>query len=201
VSGLSASVFISYRRDDVADATDRLAAALKARFGNEAVFADVNNIRIGEDFGKVIESYIARCDVLLAVIGPHWLDKRLADPDDWVRIEIESALRCGVRVVPVLMYGAQMPDKEALPVSLQPILRLQWKAIPRDFFDVAVGQLIDGIEQIAAAKHVAAEPPVLEGWADPRLARAVTAAMYPARAPSQRQPPQTRDPIRDLFGS
>src|SRR5438270_8887361 len=72
----SLRLFVSYRRDDVPDATDRLTKSLKDHFGRENVFVDVDSIEIGADFAEVIGDWIARCDVLLAVMGRGWLEAR-----------------------------------------------------------------------------------------------------------------------------
>ncbi len=100
-------VFVSYRREDAPDATDRLTGALRDCLGREQVFVDIDSIEIGADFADVIGKWIARCDVLLAVIGHEWTDatdpsgdKRLDDPRDYVRLEIESALQRGVALCP-----------------------------------------------------------------------------------------------------
>jgi hypothetical protein len=118
-------LFVSYRREDSADATGRLCDRLTERFGREVVFRDVDSIPLGVDFRRIIEEKVGACQVLLAVIGRDWLTagaagrRRLDDPDDFVRIEIEAALRRDVRVIPVLVGGARMPAAEELPESLR----------------------------------------------------------------------------------
>jgi hypothetical protein len=125
------AIFISYRRRGSQGFAGRLADDLTDLFGEEQVFRDVE-IRPGDDFAEVIQSAIAGCSALLAVIGPHWLtqknDKgelRLHEPDDWVRLEIEAALDKKIWVVPVLVGGAQMPASSALPTSLRRLSRIQ----------------------------------------------------------------------------
>jgi glucoamylase len=169
----SARVFISYRHDDVPDATDRLKRLLKAHFGDDHVFADVDNIEIGADFADVIDDHIARCDVVLAVMGRGWItatdadgQRRVDDPGDWVRVELETALRRNTRVVPLLIYGATLPTKRELPESIQPILRRHYFEVPRTYFDEAVGRLIRAIEQIAASLAPQSEPVEQELSAD-----------------------------------
>lgn len=150
-------IFVSYRRDDAPDATDRLVEALVNRFGRQNVFVDVDSIEIGAEFAEVIGDYIQRCTLLLAVIGKGWLDaadpegqRRLEDPDDYVRLEIEAALARDVRVVPVLVHGAPMPRRRQLPESLTPMLRRNAAELPRQWFAPAVDQLIAAIESIHA---------------------------------------------------
>jgi hypothetical protein len=151
-------VFISYRHEDVPDATDRLTSALKAYFGAESVFADVADIDIGTDIADSIETVVAGCDVVLAVMGRRWsVDdhgrRRLDNPDDWVRRELEAALASRhTRVVPVLMYGAQLPSPDDLPERLRPLLRLRAFEIPRQLFDAAVGELITSLDKVAGER-------------------------------------------------
>jgi hypothetical protein len=126
-----AGVFISYRRDDSPGFAGRLAEDLDAAFGAENVFRDIDDIRPGEDFVKAITSHLQTVDVLLAVIGPGWLNaskdgrRRLDDPEDFVRVEIGLALASGRPVWPVLIGGAVMPGESALPEPLRELARLQ----------------------------------------------------------------------------
>ncbi len=133
------TIFISYRRDDSAPTTGRIYDRLIASFGKDAVFKDVDNIPYGEHFPHYIASVIAKCSVMLAIIGPRWLDaakpdgtRRLDDPQDWVRIEIETALSLGVTVIPLLVDGAHMPKTANLPESLQGLAPLNSLAVRND---------------------------------------------------------------------
>ena len=88
------------------------------------MFKDVDSIPFGVDFRNYLDEQVGMCDVFLAVIGRDWIGKRrgksrLEDPKDYVRIEIESALRRGIPVVPVLVRGASIPTAARLPVSMQ----------------------------------------------------------------------------------
>jgi formylglycine-generating enzyme required for sulfatase activity len=121
-------VFISYRRDDSADAAGRIYDRLVQCFGRDNVFKDVDDIPPGVDFRAVISEAVGRCQVLLAVIGRDWLEivgpsgkRRLDDPRDFVRLEIEAALSRGILVIPVLVGRAGMPGEERLPESLRPL--------------------------------------------------------------------------------
>lgn len=124
-------IFISYRRDDSRGFAGRLADALDAAFGGDFVFRDIDDIAPGADFIQAITSRLASVDVVLVVIGPDWLDarnergRRLDDPADFVRLEIELAVAAGKPVWPVLIDGAVMPAETALPPSLQPLARRQ----------------------------------------------------------------------------
>jgi hypothetical protein len=119
------AIFISYRRDDSEGQAGRLYDDLSRRFGDSSVFMDVAAIEPGLDFRKVIDHNVASCGVLLAVIGPGWLDakdetgqRRLDNPTDFVRLETASALKRDIPVVPVLVHGARMPKAEQLPADL-----------------------------------------------------------------------------------
>lgn len=139
------AIFIGYRRDDTADVAGRMHDALAQRFGKQRIFMDVDNLRPGADFGQYIKTVLPRCRVALILIGPNWLSvrdergaRRLDDPNDWVRIEVETALATpGLDVVPVLVNGATMPRTEDLPESLRPLLRRHAAIIRRnpDFHD------------------------------------------------------------------
>ena len=118
-------VFISYRRDDSAGFAGRLADALERRFGADSVFRDVDDIAAGADFGVVIEQALQQVQAVLVVIGTRWLDardgrgRRLDNPGDYVRREVELALASGKPLIPVLVGGATMPAAEALPATLR----------------------------------------------------------------------------------
>jgi tetratricopeptide (TPR) repeat protein len=119
-------IFISYRRDDAAYVTGHINDLLRTEFGDASVFTDVDNIALGVDFRAVLDETVSQCQVLLAVIGTAWLTVRgqdgklrLEDPADFVRIEIESALKRNIPVIPLLVSGATMPAAEDLPDSLK----------------------------------------------------------------------------------
>lgn len=119
-------ILISYRREDSDDVTGRIYDRLVQQFGRAAVFLDVDSIPFGVDFRKHLDEQVAKCDVFFAVIGPDWMGPkdsqgmtRLDNPRDFVRIEIESALRRQIPVVPLLVRGASVPLAEQLPQSLQ----------------------------------------------------------------------------------
>jgi hypothetical protein len=120
------SIFISYRRDDSEGEAGRLADDLALRFREDSVFMDVTAIQPGRDFRKAIDESIHKCSVLLAIVGLGWLEsrdaagnKRLEDENDFVRLEIASALQRDIPVVPVLVRGARMPRAEQLPDDLK----------------------------------------------------------------------------------
>jgi hypothetical protein len=146
--GLPGGVFISYRREDSAGFAGRIYDRLVRVLGSDKVFLDVQNITPGVDFIEVLSERVGRCDVLLAVIGQQWLtisnadkQRRIDDPDDFVRIEIEAALARGIRVIPVLVDGARMPKGEDLPDSLRKLSRRQGIEISLARFDSDVERL------------------------------------------------------------
>ena len=122
---VAARAFISYRREGAGFASGAIADGLKARYGREPVFLDVESIRPGDDFVEKINTALKSCKVLLALIDRNWLatlNERMSDPNpDFVRIEIETALENGLRVIPVLVDGTPVPDASQLPESLRPL--------------------------------------------------------------------------------
>ncbi len=119
-------IFISYRRNDSATSAGRLYDRLEGHFGQDQVFMDIDTIRPGLNFVEVVQQAIADSDGLIAVIGQEWLTasdgtggRRLDQPDDLVRLEIATALERGIRVVPVLLQGAEMPRGIDLPEGLK----------------------------------------------------------------------------------
>ncbi len=129
---MAGNIFISYRRDDAAAWAGRLHLALQKHFKPAQLFMDVDNIKPGADFVQALDDQIGKCDVLLAVIGKDWCDarnaggqRRLDDPADFVRIEIESALKRDIRVVPVLVDNAVMPNAADLPDAMKALTRRQ----------------------------------------------------------------------------
>jgi beta-lactam-binding protein with PASTA domain len=126
-----AGIFVSYRRGDTSGEAGRLASDLRRRFGGDRVFVDVTGIQKGVDFREEINRALKTCDVLLAVIGRDWLSvqldgkRRLEGESDPVRVEIIAALERNIRVIPVLVKGAEMPKPEDLPQDLEP---LAWRA-------------------------------------------------------------------------
>jgi len=144
-----ASVFISYRRDDASAYAGWLYAGLTARLGPGQVFMDVDTLAPGARFAEVIRAKVGACDVLIALIGPRWLAasdasgaRRLDDPDDFVALEIASALERGIRVVPLLVDGAQMPAEADLPERLQGLVAHQALATTHRDFQRRVGELV-----------------------------------------------------------
>ena len=124
-------IFLSYRRRDVGGYAGRLRDALAARLGEKSVFQDVETIAPGQDFTEAIRRALDDCDAVLAVIGPAWVgaDKegapRLGQADDFVRLELATALTRDLPVVPVLLGGAAMPAATDLPDDVKALAQRQ----------------------------------------------------------------------------
>ncbi len=148
-------IFISYRRDDAAYVTGHINDRLCDEFGAESIFTDVDNIALGVDFRSVLDDKVGQCQILLAVIGDHWLtaknhegDLRLQNPADFVRIEIESALRRNIPVIPLLVAGTTMPTKDDLPESLQDLsFRNGTQIRPAPDFHADIDRLIHSLKK------------------------------------------------------
>ena len=158
-------IFVSYRRQETSHLAGRLSDRLADRFGEGQVFMDVDAIEPGVDFAEEISRAVAVCKVLLAVIGPNWLTaadqrgrRRLDDPDDIVRLEIEAALARNVRVIPILVEGAVMPGREDLPESLARLARLNAPSMRHETFRSDAGRLVIAIERALAVAPAAAVP-------------------------------------------
>lgn len=190
------AIFISYRRDDAEGEAGRLFSDLSKHFGEERVFMDVVAIEPGRDFRKVIDQNVASCGVLLAMIGPRWLDartangqRRLDDPADFVRLETASALRRDIPVVPVLVHEAKMPLSEQLPDDLKELCYRNAVELTHARWDSDVQILIKALEK-CVGPAVAASPP-------PPVTAAAPAAPPPwaaAPAPAYQAPPVAAQP-------
>lgn len=149
-------IFISYRRRDAADAVGRLHDRLQAHFGSGIVFRDVDDIPLGTDFRDHLDRALDKSAAVLVAIGPRWLSetdssgrRRIDDPDDLVRIEVETALARAPLVIPVLLAGARMPLKQELPEPLHALLERNGLPVrPDPDFSNDVGRLISSIEPV-----------------------------------------------------
>jgi hypothetical protein len=145
-------VFISYRRQQARHVAGRIADWLADRVEGAEVFLDVHSIRPGVDFTEAITDAIDSCTALVAVIGPGWAEltdecgrRRLAQPDDVVRLEVETALRRAVPVIPVLVDGARMPDAGSLPEGLAPLAFRNALEIRHESFRQDVARLAEAV--------------------------------------------------------
>lgn len=148
-------IFVSYRRLDSQSAAGRLADHLREHLPRVPLFRDVETIEPGVDFVEAINRALQSCGILLAVIGPRWVSltdangrRRLDDPNDYTRLEIVTALqRNNVRVIPVLVEGAQMPDAGQLPEDLQPLCRRNAIELTDKRWEYDVTQLCDTLKK------------------------------------------------------
>ncbi|MFN8061614.1 MAG: TIR domain-containing protein [Vicinamibacterales bacterium] len=160
-----AGIFISYRRDDSAGHAGRLFDHLKFRFGVHQVFMDVCDIQPGSDFVDVINRAVGSCDVLLAVIGHGWLvgpdgtKRRLDVAHDFIGLEISTALARKIRIIPILVEGAQMPAAADLPEGLRPFTRRQAVELRHSRWDDDVEALVHEVELVLCDQTKAAPMP------------------------------------------
>jgi TIR domain len=153
-----AKIFVCYRRDDSSAEAARITDWLDRHFGEDEVFMDITAIGLGDDFVAKIEDEIDSIDALIAVIGRRWLEtdaegkSRIEDPEDYVRIEIARALGRDIRVIPVLVQGAEMPPKSELPEDIQSLTRRNALRMTLEQFKAEIGQLIKALEGIVTTE-------------------------------------------------
>jgi hypothetical protein len=152
-------VFISYRRSDAPSASRQLAEALKLRFGSDEVFFDTRDVAAGTEWRSDAVRRVQGCDVVLAVIGPHWAaaaedraHRSVLDPatEDVVRLEIETAFTHGRIVIPVLVDDAEMPARESLPRPFRPLADVQAQILHHASWERDVEALADALAHLAA---------------------------------------------------
>lgn len=159
-------IFISYRRSDNPDATGRIYDRLVAGFGRARVFKDVDAIPLGQDFRGHLNEVIGNCAVVIAIIGPRWTDmrdaagnRRLEDPDDFVRIELEAALARNVPLLPVLVGHASMPSTRDLPATLSSIaFRQALEVRPDPDFHNDATRLVEALRHILDPEQSTEDP-------------------------------------------
>ena len=178
VSAQPDRIFVSYRRDDTAYPCGWLFDKLAQHFGRDQVFKDIDSIQLGDDFAEVITTAVERCDVLLALIGRQWLTvsdddghRRLDNPNDFVRLEIEAAISRNVRIIPILVEGARMPRTDELPPSLAKLARRQALELSSSRFDFDTNRLLKVLKRILTGAQALpidpeGDPPELPNTAD-----------------------------------
>jgi hypothetical protein len=156
-----ARIFISYRREDSGAWAGRLHDRLAGHFGRNNVFRDIDSIEPGLDFIEAIDRTVGSCDVLIALIGRQWLtltdangQRRLNDPEDFVRREIATALKQNIRVIPALVQDTSMPRAVDLPEDLQPLTRRNALVLSDIHFHSNLDSLIESLERVLGT-----EPP------------------------------------------
>jgi formylglycine-generating enzyme required for sulfatase activity len=149
-----AEIFISYRREDSKYQARLIYDALTKVLPRDHVFMDIDSIKPGDDFVEILEGWVKRCDILLALIGAGWTNatdpktgkRRLDNPNDFVRIEVREALTRGIPVVPILLDGAVMPDADELPDDLKKLVRRHAQFVDFRTFDADVTSLINRLD-------------------------------------------------------
>ncbi len=138
---MSGKIFISYRRDDSRADARSIYQFLQKAFGEDRLFIDVDSIDKGKDFRSAIASDLEDCAVMLVLIGNNWLDartengrRRLDEPNDYVRLEIASALSKSIPVIPILLDGAKMPLSSDLPDDLNQLAFRQSARVDHETF-------------------------------------------------------------------
>lgn len=155
-------VFISYRRDDSSGFAGRLADDLSEVFGADLIFMDVTGIEPGVDFRKAIEQKVGDCAAVLVVIGRSWLSgrgeggtARLQDGNDFVRLEVASALRREIPVIPVLVDGAAMPAARDLPADVEPLAWRNAVELRHARWDADLQVLVSALQKLLPRKPAA----------------------------------------------
>jgi len=143
------TVFISYRREITAGEARALYNDLIERLGKNSVFMDVDSIALGRDFRSALQNTLASCDLMLVLIGRNWADikdeegrTRLEGPGDFVRLEIEAALKRDIVVMPVLVQGAHMPSAEQLPPEIRDLAYRNGFELSHTRWESDIGEMI-----------------------------------------------------------
>jgi hypothetical protein len=181
-------IVISYRREDTAGVTGRIFDRLKDHFGKESIFRDIDDIPVGTDFRTYVDRALSDADVFLCIMGEKWLGKRkrgqsrIQDPADFVRIEVETAMRRAIPVIPVLIDKTQMPGEADLPASLQDFrYRHAVNVDQLSDFDVHASRLLRSIDRILTTPVAEATPAAPQG---------------PPREPELQPAPPPTPPVR-----
>lgn len=150
---MAINIFISYRKDDSKWNTQILYDRLAQFFPPKSLFKDFNTIKAGENYRTSIDNALKKCNVLLVVMGKNWLNitgtdgrRRLDNPEDLVRIEIATALKRNIRVIPVLFDNTLIPAFTELPEDLQPLCLRQGVSVDETNFDYDIRHLAEAIK-------------------------------------------------------
>ena len=189
-----ARIFINYRRDDTQGVAGRLFDYLALKYSHSELFMDVDAMKPGMDFVRQLDVQVSQCHVLLAVIGPHWLDardqagkRRLDNEKDSVRVELASALKRDIAVIPVLIEGTPMPQEESLPDNLKPLARRHALELRHTRFNADADAIVHALEGVVPRRRV---PWMLVGGAIVIAAIAAVAVAWPKlhKAPAPAAP-------------
>jgi class 3 adenylate cyclase/tetratricopeptide (TPR) repeat protein len=201
-------LFINYRRTDVAGHAGRLFDALSQQRGVAQVFLDRDTIPVGVDFARFIRESIDGCDTVLALIGRGWADardrdgrRRIEQPDDYVRLELEAAFAHRIPILPILLQDAEMPPESALPPSIAALARLnalelsdrRWRR------DIEVLYETLGITPIPDDAIGSSDDEAHAPGRDVRKLVSVVLAEISARGPESERDPEAMDSARRRY--
>ena len=148
-------IFLCYRREDTQGFARGIYQSLAGAYGHEHVFRDIDSTPAGVRFSTWIESRVGQCSVMVVLIGDAWLSakdragqRRLDLPRDWVRQEIEAALRRDIPIIPIRIQGASMPSEDELPASIADLAGFQSAEVTDSRWDFDVGLLIQAIDNL-----------------------------------------------------
>ena len=207
----TASVFLSYRRADTHYASDALRRDLEDL--GHTVFFDVSHVRPAVSYRDVINAALDKCDVAVVVIGPQWLQvtdkhgrRRLDDPQDVHRLEIARALaRFDVAVLPVLVDGAEMPDRDDLPEDIRALTERHAVTLLPSHWRYGVQEVHQTVEAAVRGRWSAWGEAVVVGALAAIPAGVITQLeglkTEHATARPGRQPAPARDPARGRVGA
>ena len=189
---MAAKILISYRREDSAAYAGRIQDRLEREFERDLLFFDVDGIPLGLNFDKFLRGEVAKCGVLLAVIGRDWLDvrdhdgtRRLDNPIDFVRIEIATALQREIPIIPILLDGTRVPKADQLPDDLKELALRKGFDVRHVSFHADMDKLIRGLKgQVGAPRQTRPEPPLLSAITPPRMRSPSGPEPVPARLSS-----------------
>ena len=180
-------IFVNYRRSDSLSITGRIDDHLRAAFGEADVYRDIDSIPGGFDFVEHLESSLEACDICVAIVGRSWVSERLNDEADFVRLELEIALRRRIPVIPVLVEGAELPKRAQIPAELGPLLRRQaLRVVSGSDFRAHMHRLVQAIRAHRAGKAPGSESFVAPATAQtaPQHGTAVLSEQAAKPAPS-----------------
>ena len=151
------NIFLCYRREDTQGFARGIYQSLVGKYGHEQVFRDIDSTPAGVRFSTWIESRVSQCSVMIVLIGNAWSSakdprgqRRLDLPKDWVRQEIEAAIRRDIPIIPVRVQGAPMPSEDELPPSIAELTGFQSAEVTDSRWDYDLGLLIQAIDDLIA---------------------------------------------------
>jgi formylglycine-generating enzyme required for sulfatase activity len=143
------TIFISYRRENCAGEARALFNDMRERLSENSIFMDVDSIALGRDFREALQRTLSSCDIVLVLIGRNWADAkdeegrtRLEDPSDFVRLEIEAALKRDIVVMPVLVQGAHMPAAAQLPPEIRDLVYRNGFELSHNRWESDIGEML-----------------------------------------------------------